>query len=191
VFALPTIHFYARPLGRINRFTLSQRDAQKRVRYEIERYVGSGDEESRGHLAFLQSLQASASTSGSAASPLVRFKGLVGLLDALEHADAYLAVSRDGPLNARRVFAACREEGGSGRAAPLQCRPPRRAFCARVARSAWQTALSGENKDGALLTRLLDEDPRRVEELEQLFSWIDSNGDGVIDADEVHAAPSS
>jgi len=41
--------------------------------------------------------------------------------------------------------------------------------------------------DSAALAKIFDGDERRLNELESLFSWIDANDDGVIDADELAA----
>jgi len=92
VFALPAIHFYARNLGRINRFTLSPTTASKKMRRELERYLGVADtDEASGHLALLQTLsqQQPATEPDTVVSPLRRYKNLVGLLQALENAPSY------------------------------------------------------------------------------------------------------
>lgn len=46
---------------------------------------------------------------------------------------------------------------------------------------------AAETKDGAFLNNALDGDRRRLDELEALFNWIDTNGDGVIDSSELAA----
>jgi len=86
VYALPTIHFYAKRIGRINRFTLGPTTAAKRLNSELTRYLGPAGAGSEGHLALLRRLQKSVGPT----NPLVRFTGLVGLLQALVNADAYL-----------------------------------------------------------------------------------------------------
>ena len=129
VFALPAIHFYTRSLGRINRFTVSPATVSKRMKQELDMYLGES-----GHLNFLKQLAPNAE---NPVSPLVRFSGLVGLLQALVNVDDYLD--------------------------------------------------SADQKDGDYINAALDADGRRLDELESLFSWIDTNGDGVIDASELAA----
>jgi len=101
VFALPAIHFYARDLGRINRFTLSPTTASKKMRRELERYLGGTDaDDASGHLALLKTLsqQQPETEKDTVVSPLRRYKNLVGLLQALENAANYADVlqAKDG-----------------------------------------------------------------------------------------------
>jgi len=44
-----------------------------------------------------------------------------------------------------------------------------------------------DNEDGEYLADVMSGDNRRIEQLEQLFSWIDANGDGYIDSGELSA----
>jgi len=60
--------------------------AAKRLNSELTRYLGPAGAGSEGHLALLRRLQKSVGPT----NPLVRFTGLVGLLQALVNADAYL-----------------------------------------------------------------------------------------------------
>lgn len=94
VFALPAVHFYTQTLGRVNRFTLTRVSAAKRLRYELARYLGDEATGSDGHLSLLKSLRT------DPAAPLVRYTGLVSVLQALASADAYIAdaKSTDGEL---------------------------------------------------------------------------------------------
>jgi thioredoxin 1 len=125
VFALPTVHFYT-PLGRVNRFTLTPAKAARKMKTEVDRYVGDS-----GHLALLSSLR----EKPNPMSPVVRFKLLTGFLQALQDAESYLMDAATG-------------------------------------------------KD---IAEMMKNDARRIQELEELFAWMDTNDDGYIDADELEA----
>ena len=85
VFALPTVHFYTRGLGRINRFTLTRQTVMKRMRLELDRYLGDAEADGKaGHLQLLNSL------GEDSAAPLVRYTGLVSVLQALSAAETYV-----------------------------------------------------------------------------------------------------
>ena len=101
VFALPAIHFYCKTLGRINRFTISPAGGAKKLKGELERYLGTPGDATSGHLAYLRTLRRLAADTDTAdpyiaqsllspVSPLVRYKGLVGVLQALVNAETYL-----------------------------------------------------------------------------------------------------
>ena len=128
VFALPAVHMYSPGLGRINRFTLTPATVAKKIRTEVDRYVGDS-----GHLALLKTLQ----NKPNPLDPLVRFNLLAGFLQALANVDKYLE--------------------------------------------------SASDADGEYLAGMMEGDARRIEQLEELFAWMDANDDGYIDADELAA----
>ena len=46
---------------------------------------------------------------------------------------------------------------------------------------------SASDADGEYLAGMMEGDARRIEQLEELFAWMDANDDGYIDADELAA----
>jgi len=122
VFALPTVHFYTKGLGRVNGFTLKSLGVSKRLRNEVDRYLGDSD-----HLGLLQSLHT------TAISPMVRYADLISVIEALSSAPKYMSAADD--------------------ASPM-------------------------------MKKAVDTDERRAD-LERLFSLLDANNDGVLDAEEI------
>jgi len=83
VFALPTVHFYIRGLGRVNGFTLKNVGSSVLLEKEISRYLGDSD-----HLNLLQSLRA------EALGPVVRYVDLVSVMQALSEASKFSASAK-------------------------------------------------------------------------------------------------
>ena len=87
VYQLPTVHFYTKGLGRVNRFVLTSQTATARLTTQVERFLGAS-----GHLELLQSLRA------SALSPLVQYVDLVNVMTALADAPKYLEKADDATM---------------------------------------------------------------------------------------------
>jgi len=126
VFALPSIHFYTKSIGRVNRFTLSVNNVKPRMDTELDRYLGETD-----HLGFLKAIAASES---NPVNPLAIYRDLVAIVQALKDAPEIVA--------------------------------------------------EVTNNDKGL-SKEFSRDSTRMRELESLFSAIDRNNDGSIDADEL------
>jgi len=125
---LPTIHFYLKGFGRVNRFVLTPSNAGPLLRRQLERFLGA-----EAQMEMLLDLQR------GGRDALVRYADLVKALKALKEAPALLT-SDDLPKEDSRAFLA------------------------------------------------VTSDERRLQELEQLFDWLDKDSSKSLDAAELAAA---
>jgi len=196
VFQLPTIHFYVKDLGRVNRFVLSSTTASKRLSDQVDRYLGES-----GHLSLLQSLRSTALTS------MVRYTDLVNVVNAIADAPKVLEAAEgtnamitdaidapelrekmtklfesldtdaNGVLDADELAAVVRAIGGSdagsgsapfGAGADLQ--------------------LDRESFVNLMTSKAIADFSKPGESLRPAFEAMDVDGDGVLTREEVLAA---
>ena len=167
VFSFPSVHFYLPGVGRVSRAVLTASDAESKLRAELGRFLGNG----QSQLDLLRDI------SKQALSPVVRYKDLVSALQGL----AQMSALQEAKPNPNMVITSvgCQPETQS-----LAIHAHAHGRHTRPARTADARALPPQ----AGLRQAVEGDEQRLAELEELFGWIDADGDGTLRLDELEAA---